>query len=222
MQKGNVSLLRYILPCLWAIFFCNPFETKPAFSSKNSPPGQAETVTKGQWSLQLVTGSLFSTRFPVDHEHTMDYWQTNLRLGWILNDPSPKNSLFRGNFEAILEVTNSSIYKGPGNYLGGLTAIIRYNFVQAGLKLIPYVQCGAGIVYTDAYKDHSQDAIGESIEFTPQGSIGLRYLIRNNWSIDAECMFQHISNASLATRNDGINALGGFIGLTYFFYRHRK
>jgi hypothetical protein len=30
-------------------------------------------------------------------------------------------------------------------------------------------------------------------------------------------MFHHISNASIANRNDGVNALGGFIGATYYF-----
>jgi hypothetical protein len=59
--------------------------------------------------------------------------------------------------------------------------------------------------------------IGQAIEFTPQASLGFRSLIHPNWSIDAEAMFRHISNANLAGRNDGINALGGFIGLTYFF-----
>jgi outer membrane protein W len=99
----------------------------------------------------------------------------------------------------------------------GLTALIRYNFVQPSAKLFPYAQGGVGIVYTDAYKDLSQDAIGQSIEFTPQGSVGIRYLIHPNWSVDAEAMYHHISNANLAGRNDGINAFGGFIGLTYYF-----
>ncbi len=56
----------------------------------------------------------------------------------------------------------------------------------------------------------------EAIEFTPQASLGLHYLIDEKWSIDAEAMFHHISNAGLAERNRGINALGGFIG-TYLF-----
>jgi len=74
-------------------------------------------------------------------------------------------------------------------------------------------------VYTDAYKDYSQNAIGQAIEFTPQASLGLHYLIDKKWSIDTEAMFHHISNAGLSERNRGINSFGGFIGLTYFFDR---
>jgi hypothetical protein len=41
--------------------------------------------------------------------------------------------------------------------------------------------------------------------------------LRPHWSLDAEAMFHHISNAVMASKNDGINAFVGFIGLTYFF-----
>jgi hypothetical protein len=41
--------------------------------------------------------------------------------------------------------------------------------------------------------------------------------VAEDWSVDVEGMFHHISNASIASRNDGVNALGGFIGATYYF-----
>ncbi len=61
-----------------------------------------------------------------------------------------------------------------------------------------------------------------AIEFTPQASLGLHYLFDKKWSIDTEAMFHHISNAGQSERNRGINAFGGFIGLTYFFDRFWK
>jgi hypothetical protein len=203
------------------IFFFTLGSRSHALSSDEMPPGQTELSFQDRLSLQLVTGSLFSTRFPNGHSHTLDYWQTNLRLGCALNQPGPANSIFRGNFEVLLEVTGSYIYKGSGDYLVGLTALLRYNFVRPDARFVPYVQGGAGVVYTDVYKDESQDAVGQSIEFTPQASLGFRYLIRPQWSLDAEFMFHHISNANLSDRNDGINAFGGFIGLTYFFSPRR-
>ena len=138
-----------------------------------------------------------------------------------LNEPGSGGFLLRGNFEAFFEVTYSLIYEGSGNYLAGGTALIRYNFVQPAAHFIPYVQVGVGIVYTDAYKDTSQDAIGQAVEFTPQASLGFHYLIAPKWSQDVEAIFHHISNANLGSRNDGINAFGGFIGVTYFFKSRR-
>ena len=167
-------------------------------------------------TFQLVSGVLFSPVGIGPENPTFNYAQTNLRLGWMLNSPSADTSVLRGNYEAILEVSNSIVLDGFGNYIGGVTGLIRRNFVQKDAKIVPYFQIGVGVVYTDAYEDKSQQAIGQAIEFTPQLSIGMRYLLATNWSFDVEGMFHHISNASLADRNDGINALGGFLGVTYF------
>ena len=209
LNKSGFHLL------LWVILFSGFFQAHPALSGEFQPKRQMEVFDKGRLSLQLISGSLFSSQ--INNTPVMDYWQTNLRLGYGLNQPTPAKSILRGNFEAILGLSYSEIYIGPGSYVVGLAALLRYNFVQTGSRLIPFVQGGSGIAYTDAYKDNSQDAIGQALEFTPQASLGFRYLIQENWSLDAEGMYHHISNGGMAQRNAGINAFGGFLGLTYFF-----
>ncbi len=199
------------------ILFCLPCYAVADEASEGEQKPTQETYTKGRLSLQLVSGVLNSlTRLP-QGSPVFGYAQTNLRLGWMIHSPSQSRSLWRGNWEFIGELTNSAIYKGFGNYIGGITALLRYNFVQPGWRFVPYVHGGVGIVYTDAYKDKTQRAIGQAIEFTPQCSLGFRYLIKNNWSLDAEAMFHHISNAGMDKRNRSINAVGGFVGVTYFF-----
>jgi hypothetical protein len=215
------KLLSLFCLCLCFIFIFTLGIPTLALSSEEFPARPTELSIKDRFSLQLVTGSLFSTKLFNGHEHTLDYWQTNLRLGCALNQPGPANSIFRGNFEVLLEVTGSYIYEGSGDYMAGITALLRYNFVQPDARFLPYVQAGAGIVFNDIYKDQSHDAVGQAIEFTPQASLGFRYLIHPKWSLNAEVMFHHISNANLSDRNDGINALGGFIGVTYFFDSRR-
>ena len=170
-----------------------------------------------------MTGALFAHRFLVQtHRQKLEYVQTNLRFGWMLNTPSEKEWFLRGNFEALFEATYSRILDGFGNYFFGITALIRYNFVQPDAKLMPYFQVGAGVVHTDADKDTTQKLVGQSIEFTPQASVGLRYLLAKDWSFDAELMFHHVSNGGLAERNIGLNSFGGFIGFTYSFDKHWK
>ena len=178
---------------------------------------QSEPYTKDRISFQVVSGALFSPFCLTSPHPVFNYVQTNLRIGRMLDSPTASESVLRGNFEAILELSNSVIYKGSGNYIGGFTALIRYNLLQQNSRLVPYIQTGAGVAYTDAYKDHSQTTIGQAIEFTLQASLGLHYLIDEAWSIDAEAMFHHISNAGLSERNHGLNAVGGFVGLTYFY-----
>lgn len=190
---------------------------KESNAEPNTRP-QSQLFTKGRVTVQLVSGALFSPTLLADqHYPVFDYAKTDLRISRMLTDPKDTDSLFRGNLEALLEITNSIIYKGPGNYVGGLAALGRYNLVQPGWNLVPYIQAGGGIVYTDVYKDHSQTIIGQAIEFTVEVSLGCHYLINEKWSFDAEAQFQHISNAGLADRNAGLNAFGGLAGFTYFY-----
>jgi hypothetical protein len=173
---------------------------------------------KNRLSAQFVTGALFG---PVSwvHDHaTFNYAQTNLRLGWMASEPAETKYFGRGNFELLFEVTNSIIFDGFGNYLRGFTLLGRYNLLLSNPKWAPYIQIGAGVVVNDAYRDKSQGEIGQAIEFTPQASVGLRYFLAPQWTLDAEAMFHHISNAGMSyERNGGINAVGGFLGVTYFF-----
>lgn len=208
-----------IVFCLFALFSFSGYAGAEDTRDVKSRKAEIKTplFTRARTSFQFTSGLLFSPTF-LGHWHPrFNYAQTNPRLNWMLTDPGPEESFFRGNFEAVLEFSTSFVFKGFGNVIIGPALLIRYNFVQPGSKFIPYVQAGAGVVYTDAYEDQSQSAIGQAIEFTPQGSIGLHYLVGDNWSINVEAMYHHISNAGLADRNIGVNALGGFIGFTYFF-----
>ncbi len=212
LKKG--ALL--ILVCIIALY--GHFQARPTFGAEP----EKTAFPKNGVHLQLVSGPLFSSHIFSNGVKVTNVWQTDVRLGWIFTRPLLNESLFRGNFEAIFELANAWIYHGPGNYYGGITALLRYNFVQPGARLVPYAQIGAGIIYNDMYKDETQNAIGQAIEFTPQAGLGFHYLFKEKWSINVEGIYHHISNAGLARRNTGLNSFGGLIGVTYFFDRGRK
>jgi hypothetical protein len=176
----------------------------------------SETFKKNTISVQAVTGAVFSPFLIGRERPSLNYSKLNLRLGWMLGNPG-ESALFPGNFEPLLEITGSDIFTGYGNYMAGGTALLRYNFVEKGRRLIPYVQAGGGILYTDADEDRNQTVIGNSIEFSLQGGAGLRWMIKKSLSMDFEGIFEHISNAGLSDRNAGSNGAGGFVGFTYYF-----
>ncbi len=222
-EKMNKSYLR-TLALLLAMtgLVCAPAPVRAGADEHDGdvpvPASTDPLYRRGRISLQLTAGALFAHRFLVQTQRQeIEYVQTNLRFGCMLNTPSERESILRGNFEALFEATYSKILDGFGNYLYGCTALVRYNFVRSDAQFVPYFQVGAGVVYTDTYKDVTQKLIGQSIEFTPQGSVGLRCLLARNWSFDAEVMFHHISNAGLDERNIGVNSFGGFVGFTHFF-----
>jgi hypothetical protein len=173
--------------------------------------------TKNRISLEILQG-LFTDIDLGPETPDFEYTQTILRLGWIPSySPSPSRFLPEGNWEVIFEVCRSTVTAGPGNYMSGFSALVRYNFTSPGRRFIPYIQGGAGILFNDVYKDRSQDAIGQDLEFTPQLGLGIQYVLTKNWSIIAEGKCHHISNAGLNDRNDGMNSLGASIGFAYLF-----
>jgi hypothetical protein len=171
-----------------------------------------ERFAKGTVDIQVLAGAQFS---PITGKRdTFNYAPGIVRVGYQFTDLGEDHPL-RGNWEALLDLYGAGIFAGPGNFLIGPTALIRYNFVQPGWCVVPYLQGGCGLLFNDAYEDKSQKLIGSVVEFSPQVSAGARYLINDKWSLDAEVMFHHISNANTANRNVGVNALGGQVGFSY-------
>jgi len=169
---------------------------------------------KGRWSIEYQTGLMFSPVLVHEDLPSFNFWQTNIRMGRMLTSPSKKRNILRGNVEALLEITSSSIIEGKGSFIFGIGPVVRYNLIRPTWRLIPYIQAGGGICYTDAYY---YEAIGQGFNFTLQLGMGLKYLITKNWSFDMETRYYHLSNAGMDKRNKGINAIGATIGLTYYF-----
>jgi len=169
------------------------------------------------FTLQLMNGALASPVGIGPDTQTLNYTMHNLRIGYLLNTPRWNGHPLDGAVELIGEVSGSVIFEGAGSYLIGPSIHVRYNFTQPDWKFVPYLQIGGGLTFTDAHEDQTQRAIGQELEFTPQASLGFRYLVAPDLTLDAEFIYHHISNAGLASRNLGINALGGMIGFSYFF-----
>jgi hypothetical protein len=204
-------------PSVWSAVEPIPGEVDPCFPADCS----ADAFAKHHGSLQVMGGAYFC---PVGLGPRVtprfNFAPIDVRLGCMLYSPCPDDCCLRGNIEAILDLTTAPIFRGPGSIVIGPTVLLRYNFVQPDCRLIPYLQGGGGFIYNDAYRDETQRALGQAGEFYLQATAGLHFLVAPHWSLDAEGGYVHISNAGTNERNGGINALGGSIGLTYFFGKH--
>ena len=195
----------------------------PSSKSVNPDDLASYIFVEDRITLEFMTGAMFSPSGIGPVVPVYNYQQNNVRLGWMLDSPDswgPQaglNDPLRGNFEAILEATGSYVWYSFGTYMVGVTGLVRYNFVQPNWIVVPYIQGGAGVVYTNSRNWADQDAIGANVEFTPQFAGGLRFLLDKNWTFNIEGAFQHISNANTSARNQGVNAYGGFVGFTYVF-----
>jgi opacity protein-like surface antigen len=194
-------------------------DTTKNIQGSQSREDDLPVFTKDRLSLQFVWGKLYSPFLLGTDSPDFDYSQANLRTAWMIDDPTERKFFFQGNFEAVLEITYANVTNGPGNYLAGAGVMIRYNVVYPDMIIKPFIQVGGGIVLTDVYKNRSQELIGQSYQFDLRLSVGIRFPVARNWSIDFEGIYNHISNAGLSERNDGVNAGGVLIGVTYFFDR---
>jgi lipid A 3-O-deacylase len=136
------------------------------------------------------------------------------RWGKVLTDDI-LSGWMRGNFEFQLEVL--PIYKvfQEGDDATGAAftpAILKWNFLHHG-KVKPFATIGGGLLITN----HDVPLNTNNLNFTPQGGFGVHYLTTPNRAITGEIRYLHVSNASLANQNSGINASIQFtIGYTWF------
>lgn len=175
---------------------------------------------KGRMELQIGTGGFFSLRNNLTRSlgpaaPDITTVNTNLRLGLMLGSPSGPG-IWKGNFELLAEAYGATIVDGPGNAMIGGSLLVRYNFTKYG-KWVPYIQGGGGGLWNDVDKVRAQTVIGSAFEFNLQAAGGLRYVVNNRSAWFIEAGYVHVSNADTASRNLGLNSLGGLLGFSYFF-----
>ncbi len=165
-----------------------------------------------RWEANISSGVLFSPVGTPKDRPVINYTITTLQLGYMLTDVGGPGIL-RGNFEVAGDVFASKVFIGPGSYIAGGTVWIRYNFVPAGWRIIPYLEGGAGLTTTDIDRSY----VGQPFNFNLDIAAGLRFFVAKNWSVNLSCQYQHISNANTGNKNVGINSYGPILGVSYFF-----
>jgi lipid A 3-O-deacylase len=165
-----------------------------------------------RYEATLTSGALFSPFIATGGRPTINYTITEVQFGYKLSDVKG-HGWSRGNFELVGDGFGSAIFYGSGSYIAGMTIWMRYNFVPQGWRVVPFVQAGMGVTSTDI----DRSIVGQPFNFNLNIGIGARYLFSKHWSLNAECRYQHISNADSGEHNLGINSIGPIVGVSYFF-----
>ena len=139
----------------------------PNSNAENPDDLASHIFVEDRITLEFMTGAMFSPCGIGPVVPVYNYQQNNVRLGWMLDSPDswgPQAGIddpLRGNFEAILEATGSYVWYSFGTYMVGVTGLVRYNFVQPNWIVVPYIQGGAGVVYTNG-RNWSNQEIGRA------------------------------------------------------------
>jgi hypothetical protein len=167
---------------------------------------------KGGRELELWTGGGYALNGGTS---STGVWNVGGRYGWVLTDLHGPGFL-RGRFEYAVDVAPIFlVFQPTGTAYGfGLNPVaLKWNF-QTGHRVTPYFELDGGVLFTNDQVPPRTSRVN----FTPGGAFGLHFLrSKYNWS--AEFRFMHISNASLANRNPGINTIQVRLGFGRFSTR---
>ena len=223
-HRGKLPAVTLRPPLLSLLLFAAVLASRPpGIAGPAAPTASPELVEddaifhRGKLDLQVADGAVYSLQYSCVRRPNIYYTVTAVHLGYMVDSPHRGGTFLRGNDEFLLEAVGGAIFQGPGNALGGLSILYRRNFLAPGARLVPYLNLGAGGVYSDAYHDQVQKALGSRFEFDLQASVGLRCRLARRWTVDGEFAYRHLSNAHLADRNLGTNAIGGLLGVSYAF-----
>lgn len=170
---------------------------------------------QGNWEFSFVTGPFFGPFPSSGGRERISYYANSLRAAYNLTDIFGSNDAwYRGNVQLVGELFIAEIFNtvGGGSIVVGPNVLARYNFIQPGWKIVPFIQMGPGLVYTDT----DNNAIGSNYCFQLNAGAGFRYLINDDWAVSLEADWHHMSNAGLADSNLGSDTIGGQFGISYF------
>lgn len=185
-----------------------------------TPPSCCSCCEK-DWTIELGTGAAWSNVRHGQPNQAYTLVPISLTASLKLDDVSLDDFLggwLRGYSEFYFRGDYDQIARGPENHYEGFMAGPRYNFVQPGWKIVPFVEGGVGLGFADSAPQRG--GLGQDFNFSFAAAAGVRYDIDCDWFVRLAVQYQHVSNAGLSeptNPNHPIDALGPRLSFGYSF-----
>jgi len=148
---------------------------------------------------------------PNSYEVAAAFLTARLRWGVIEHD-----SWLRGFNQVYLLAMAEPILRGPESFYFGISAGLRYNFVQPGWRLQPYISGGVGLGWLDS-RAEIFGAQGQDFTFNILSAVGVSYRVNDRFKLSVGALYQHLSNAGQTDPNPSLNLFGPQVGVTFSF-----
>jgi opacity protein-like surface antigen len=169
-------------------------------------------LSKGTKIVTVNVGGGVNTDLPPKGSHTdVTFLNGSVRFGYLPLDPGGPGFL-RGTLEVGIEPFVQLYLEPSTTTAEGFKAVFRYHFITVA-PIVPYGEFAAGVMHSNL----KIKEIRSTHAFSLEGGVGLSYLLTPSLALTGGYRFQHISNASTASRNIGINSNTGVIGASYLF-----
>lgn len=177
-----------------------------------SGAGPADGFNPQQFELAFESGYLFGViNPPRNYEIGALFVTGRVRWGVVRSD-----SWIRGYQQFYVSAIAEPIFRGIENHYFGLNFGGRYNFVQPGRRLNPYISGGLGLGWIDSHPN-IPGGQGQDFTFNILTAAGVSYSVNESWKIDIGVLYQHLSNGGQTDPNPSLNLIGPRIGVTYSF-----
>jgi opacity protein-like surface antigen len=192
-------------------------EMQQTETNGNTPPS---CCSEKDWTLELGSGVSWSNVRSGQPNQAYTVVPISLTASLKLDDVSLDHFMggyLRGYSEFFFRGDYEQILRGPETHFEGFMAGPRYNFVQPGWKIIPYVEGGVGFDFADS--NPAGGGLGQDFNFSFEAGAGAKYNICDDFYVRLGVEYQHLSNAGLSDPipNHPIDELGPKLSFGYSF-----
>ncbi len=214
------AYLKLTLACLAAVAILSLPQAKAGTDMKDTK-SLCTLCDEKDWTIELGSGATFSNVRSGQPNQAYTIVPIELTASLKLDDVSLDHELggiLRGYSEFYFTGEYDQIVHGPENHYEGIMVGPRYNFVQPGWKIVPFIEGGVGFGFADSKPQFG--GLGQDFNFSFEAAAGAKWLITDDWFLRLSCQYQHMSNAGLSeptNPNHPIDSLGPILSVGYSF-----
>ncbi len=170
------------------------------------------TQSVKDWTVEVGTGASYSN---IRHSSGNDYklLMNDICFSYQVDEISLTGWL-RGYTEWVSQANANLVLQGPESRLFGINFGPRYNFVQEGWKVIPFIGAQVGAVFADSRNNALKNPRGLGQDFTLMFQVesGIKIPLTESLFLRVSALYAHFSNGGLSEpnhrANNDIDALG--------------
>ena len=190
----------------------------PTFAGSEGPlvaPEARSIVQRGVIEVGAAVGYLQGVKVQRERGDSGNQGAVYLlpRIGMVVTDQLGAGYL-TGNVTLMLEPFYAAYYQPFGASAAGGALVVKYNFLSFG-RWMPYWDMGAGMLWTDLAPRIAEQST--PFNFVLETGPGLQYFATERIALTVGTRFHHISNAGTGERNQGLNAILTYVGMSFFF-----
>jgi hypothetical protein len=190
----------------------------PAYAGSEEPPVSPEArsiVQRGGIEVGAAVGYLQGVKVLGSDSANRSAVYLLPRIGMVVTDQLGAGYL-TGNVTLMLEPFYAAYYQPFGASAAGGALMVKYNFLSFG-RWMPYWDMGVGMLWTDLAPRIAD--LSTPFNFLLEAGPGLQYFATERIALTMGTRFHHISNAGTGERNDGLNSILTYVGMSFFFPR---